>query len=361
MSFKIGRNDPCPCGSGKKYKKCCLRKAVDPDYSNIEKIPDILKSLRKGARFKECIYPIKSDCSERIINAHSIQNNKILSKISDNGDVFMPCPKADNFEVFPSAPFKYGRKQASVFTGFCGLHDKEVFQPIEDHDFSGTNEQIFLYIYRAFAYEYHMKQEAVRMEQALFAKKPSIASDPERTINGKTAFEMSVSDFEEEKKLFDAAIINKDYGVLTSIVWEFDQFANFAASGAEAPSMDFDSRVIQDLRNTSNPVRHIYMSVFPENNKTYAIIAWFRAYDDIFASIGNRLRSLTEQEKKNYVNYSLPLITENIAIKPSSWDAWPQSAKDEFQQLMLGVGDLYESFGEKFDRFGNPSFDLFSL
>jgi uncharacterized protein len=22
---KIGRNDPCPCGSGKKYKKCCLQ------------------------------------------------------------------------------------------------------------------------------------------------------------------------------------------------------------------------------------------------------------------------------------------------------------------------------------------------
>jgi uncharacterized protein YecA (UPF0149 family) len=21
---KIRRNDPCPCGSGKKYKKCCL-------------------------------------------------------------------------------------------------------------------------------------------------------------------------------------------------------------------------------------------------------------------------------------------------------------------------------------------------
>jgi len=21
---KVGRNDPCPCGSGKKYKKCCL-------------------------------------------------------------------------------------------------------------------------------------------------------------------------------------------------------------------------------------------------------------------------------------------------------------------------------------------------
>ena len=24
--MKIGRNDCCPCGSGKKYKKCCLNK-----------------------------------------------------------------------------------------------------------------------------------------------------------------------------------------------------------------------------------------------------------------------------------------------------------------------------------------------
>jgi uncharacterized protein YchJ len=22
---KVGRNDPCPCGSGRKYKKCCGR------------------------------------------------------------------------------------------------------------------------------------------------------------------------------------------------------------------------------------------------------------------------------------------------------------------------------------------------
>jgi preprotein translocase subunit SecA len=27
----VGRNDPCPCGSGKKYKKCCLkRQGNDP-------------------------------------------------------------------------------------------------------------------------------------------------------------------------------------------------------------------------------------------------------------------------------------------------------------------------------------------
>ncbi len=25
---KIGRNAPCPCGSGKKYKKCCFERAA---------------------------------------------------------------------------------------------------------------------------------------------------------------------------------------------------------------------------------------------------------------------------------------------------------------------------------------------
>jgi hypothetical protein len=38
MNKKPGRNDPCPCGSGKKYKNCCLKleetirfEIVDPD------------------------------------------------------------------------------------------------------------------------------------------------------------------------------------------------------------------------------------------------------------------------------------------------------------------------------------------
>jgi hypothetical protein len=39
---KIGRNEPCPCGSGKKYKKCCLRKH--------KKIKDL---LRGSVEFQE--------------------------------------------------------------------------------------------------------------------------------------------------------------------------------------------------------------------------------------------------------------------------------------------------------------------
>ena len=31
LGKKVGRNDPCPCGSGKKFKACCMRKHADAD------------------------------------------------------------------------------------------------------------------------------------------------------------------------------------------------------------------------------------------------------------------------------------------------------------------------------------------
>lgn len=33
MEQKAGRNDPCPCGSGKKYKQCCYGKEAKKTYT----------------------------------------------------------------------------------------------------------------------------------------------------------------------------------------------------------------------------------------------------------------------------------------------------------------------------------------
>ena len=43
---KIGRNDPCPCGSGKKYKKCCLNK-IESTLPYQKYIDDSLKDYPK--------------------------------------------------------------------------------------------------------------------------------------------------------------------------------------------------------------------------------------------------------------------------------------------------------------------------
>ena len=45
MKRKIGRNDPCPCGSGRKYKNCCLRKDYRRRFVPIESFKVTPKNL----------------------------------------------------------------------------------------------------------------------------------------------------------------------------------------------------------------------------------------------------------------------------------------------------------------------------
>src|SRR5215510_13414185 len=40
---KLSRNDPCPCGSGKKYKRCCLNKDSSDMTQLASTSPDLLR------------------------------------------------------------------------------------------------------------------------------------------------------------------------------------------------------------------------------------------------------------------------------------------------------------------------------
>lgn len=48
---KSGRNDPCPCGSGNKYKRCCLPREDDARamVRRREEILDRLEAIKRRA------------------------------------------------------------------------------------------------------------------------------------------------------------------------------------------------------------------------------------------------------------------------------------------------------------------------
>lgn len=269
----------------------------------------------------------------------------------------MPCPKPDN----PLAPMtSYGRKEATVFTGFCGYHDKILFQPIEDRDFEKTEEQIFLFTYRCFALEYHKKQEMKKMEQIIFSKRPSLVNMPD-SDNPFIGNRMAVEDFAEDKLIFDKAILEKNYSVLTSIIWEFDKAVKFACTGFEALQYDLKNKKIQDLMDFSKPAQHIYVCIFPEKEKTYCIISWLRKNDGLFSSYYEQLNELTEIKRKNFINNLLPSISENLVVNPEAWEMLSQSQKDEFGSYIWGMETIAQSFGVKVDRTKALSYDLFEL
>jgi tetratricopeptide (TPR) repeat protein len=69
MGAKIGRNAPCPCGSGKKYKKCCLARDSKPGgreaspalpptadlwgYSEVDQLSNHANDLIRAGRYDE--------------------------------------------------------------------------------------------------------------------------------------------------------------------------------------------------------------------------------------------------------------------------------------------------------------------
>ncbi len=86
MIYNIGRNDPCWCGSGKKYKKCHLNR----DKLPAPNIFEVVKSQRKFLNKKYCLHPNANvnTCSGGIIKAHTIQRSGGLDKIAKNGHVY---------------------------------------------------------------------------------------------------------------------------------------------------------------------------------------------------------------------------------------------------------------------------------
>lgn len=357
MSKKVYPNEPCPCGSGKKYKKCCLKKKDDERFNDVSNFQSLYKELRKESIIKQCLHPNKEECSEKIIGAHSIQNNKILKKISSNGTILMPCPKPDG-DI--TSLTKYGRKEASVFSGFCGYHDKMLFRKIEDSEFVKDTDQIFLYTYRAFALEYHRHQEGARMGEIMFSKKPSLVNMREEE-NPFLGTKMAVKDLQIEGEEFDNALLTGNYDILTSVVWEFDKEVKFAATGTEAPQFDLSNVRIQNMTDLKTPAKHIYVSVFPENGKTYCIIAWLKSNDKLFASLRERLVDLNIELRKNYINNLLPIISENIAINPEAWDSMSDFQKKGFMLRFNGVDELLQYRGAPLDRLSKPEYDLFEL
>ena len=117
-----------------------------------------LYRLIRECRFKECVFPDHSSCSEKVIKAHSIQKNKILNHIAENGMVISSDMKKT---LFTKEFEQIGINSASTFFGFCGYHDTKIFSEIENKDYAGTIEQNFLYAYRACALEYVKKKKSV--------------------------------------------------------------------------------------------------------------------------------------------------------------------------------------------------------
>lgn len=330
--LKIGRNDPCPCKSGKKYKKChgSMEEKIDITDPNIP-VQSIIERGVKAGHIKLCIHPDQSTCSGNIIKAHSIQNNRILNKIGRNGEVYM-VKSAMTRHSFRMKFKLIGRKVATTFTGFCGYHDKMLFQSVEDTDYVGSEQQNFLFAYRVFSFEYHKKMEAQNASKKRLDDKPSLVKN-ERYMAHLEGYDLAMRDNIRHKKIFDQALLNQDYDIVETVSFNLESAARFAVCSGFFLEYDLGGKRVNQLADLENGMKLLMVNVFPQHNRTIVLFSWLKEDSDTYSEFREQLLSLNSEEKIQILNNLIPAYCENVAYNPDYIDSWNEHEKKSYLQV----------------------------
>jgi len=173
---KIGRNDPCPCGSGVKYKKCHGRVHVKPFAPPLEKI----KAMMETHEAKEARRKSQQGRGKPIISAefqgyrftavgnqlHYAKNHKTF--IDFLGDYIRSVldPEWGNSEI--AKPFEARHQILKWYDGICALQRSTMTKPkgeIQDMQINGL-----VAAYYGLAYNLYLLQHNVELQAYLIRR-----------------------------------------------------------------------------------------------------------------------------------------------------------------------------------------------
>lgn len=296
---------------------------------------DIWVKSGKKMRTNHCFYP---GCeSKETIKSHVFQNNGVLNLLSENGYVFMP--KQKNKDIIPRL-VKFGRKEATVFKGFCGLHDKQIFQPIEDVNWKIDPNSVFLFTYRTFVSQLQAKMDFDNRFKIISRELDS--HNDNEILDG---VKKSLEDFNHEKNFFDKYLINGGKSPLNYIAWTIRTPIKFAVSGFETPYIDFDGHPIQNWNARIN--HHIFFTILPHNGYGIAIISWLKTDDKLFKAYTRELRKLSETKRKQYLSNKAILVSDDLILSPLLVEKLTKMQIQQIEGEYLGTIQMSEMFGMK--------------
>lgn len=357
MSGKIGRNDPCWCGSGKKLKKCHPDSSRDGfSFYDFEKIRKEVFSKKTCMVSKE-----RNDCSERICKAHTVSKSA-LSLIAENGHLYhfeingfkeqkeiangIPDDlKIRNlnlnnpsiyklrsaFNLNPYVPPSFvGLNDASTFNGFCEKHDRELFSPLENKLFIDSDEQYFLLYYRAICrklYSLYASENMNKMENIFVSKDFS-------RLQQRIANNLDISDMVKVKEEMDNNILTNVFSSIRWISVETNIPPIIMTNEIFAPKFDCKSKKMKNMEiiennETNKALDWIVLSSFSYKGQNRISLIWL---EDSNGTAEEFYKSFVcENEKVLILQKFITAIfasCENIYFSMSWWNTLPQQIKE---------------------------------
>ncbi|MGI2108993.1 YecA family protein [Shewanella frigidimarina] len=334
--MKLGRNEPCWCGSSRKYKHCHLGREKQ---SPVDK-GTIKKELNSFNSKKYCSVPEsqKTDCSKKIIKAHSVSKSSSLKAIAVDGHVYSTFKTNHDFSSSKRVrPKKVGINQASVFTGFCSNHDKQIFAPIEDYAFDTSDVHCFLVAYRSLCRELFVKESVANTFSFARELDKGKALSEQIMIQKMAKYygsnnDLTMGDLRYLKQKLDNMFLCKEYGDLHHFVIELESPPKAMTSAVVGYTVGFDGELLQTISNDpKNIPDYVFINSFSSDGRGYTVLSWLEEH-----SVSN-LKFLKQLQSTESISNSLSTFTfamvENIYLSPLWWESLNESQQEKVCEI----------------------------
>lgn len=308
-------------------------------------LSEYLSKIRALRRKGRCLhFDAGTRCTEWV-DAHSIQKSGALTLIAQNGIVYVVSKNlSDTKRTKGRTAFtKQGVGTVSTFRGFCGKHDNEVFEPIDNLPLEPNAEQITLYAYRSLCREAFFKENSVALFRDLLDSQPNNKANRavfEAMLDGST---FALKNLTAQKAKYDFILKSKSFDRIRSIVFHSTQAPAVVFSGALYPDYDFFGNRLQDLSDQSAERDLISFSFAPMSRGWGVLFAW---QSDSSSSCVPLLRSLaTVVHDGASLGDSLFRFVvsncENLALSPAWWESLNENQRADVAKFANHGADIF--------------------
>lgn len=340
------RNVPCWCGSGKKYKKCHLDRSVQSK----ENPWDAVNANRQAFSKKKCCAQDVGlgPCDGGVIKAHTVSRGPNLAKIAQNGHVLhynVRIPKLNKNGGKMSVE-KIGIKDASVFLGFCGKHDRELFSCIENESFTGRPDQCLAVAYRTTSRELYGKDAVSHLRETLRGADKGLQPFEQlmlqkMLVDINTGNEAARRDLKTTHEALTTALVDDQPDVISSLVFEFAAPLPCMFAGAWSPFTDYFGQNLQD-GYTDKLLEQVFFSSFAGTSSAMICISWRDIDGAPGKVIAEQINALPQDQQASACLQMVTKHVENVFFNPD----WLQCLDDNSRlQLDKLATDGMDSMG----------------
>lgn len=284
------------------------------------------KWRRRRFEQKYCLHPdAPTGCSPSFGAAHTIQRAIIQRFIAENQHVLQFVLKTNPKRgAGPLVPQRTGINKASTFFGYCGIHDNDLFRPLETQEFVFSDEQIALLGFRALSRELYLKDAQADQIEMLgrFMKGSSDLATPDRALfllGRGMGIHNAQRNLKEAWKKYGKMIANRRFEDLIYYAVRFEDSPAYMASVGFLPEYDFRGNELQYLGRTG-PFQPITFSAWAAGNNAVAVFSWHSSWNPICAKFVESLRKIDEAMLASRILSMAFDVSENVIFRESWWE-----------------------------------------